>query len=138
MENSKIFKVNPEKTTNLLSSLSQLMHGTDFDKLDYIKSCARKIAKFGSPTRKVVRLFLIDNSPPLKCNQSYQIRQNKTRNKTKPHQKSLLGHSLPYCRLHAVFFISNAAKMRLVLIFSIFRVVAYFRCLAPQKVIVIA
>ena len=41
-------------------------------------------------------------------------------------------------KVHAVYFISNAAKMRLVLIFLIFRVVAYFRCLAPQKIIVIA
>ena len=40
--------------------------------------------------------------------------------------------------IHAVFFISNAAKMRLVFIFSIFRVVAYFRCLVPPKIIVIA
>ena len=36
------------------------------------------------------------------------------------------------------FFISNAAKIRLVLILSIFRVVAYFRCLAPKEMIVIA
>ena len=40
--------------------------------------------------------------------------------------------------LHAVYFISNAAKMRLVLNFSIFRVVAYFRCLASQNITVIA
>ena len=40
--------------------------------------------------------------------------------------------------IHAVFFISNVAKMRLVLNFSDFRVVAYFRCLAPQKIIVVA
>ena len=42
------------------------------------------------------------------------------------------------CGIHSVYFISNAAKMRLVLNFSIFRVVAYFRCLASLKIIVIA
>ena len=36
------------------------------------------------------------------------------------------------------FFISNAAKIRLVLILSIFRVVAYFRCLAFQNITVVA
>ena len=45
-------------------------------------------------------------------------------------------HTFTY--VHAVYFISNAAKMRLVLNFSIFRVVAYFRCLASLKIIVIA
>ena len=45
---------------------------------------------------------------------------------------------LPFPQVHAVYFISNAAKMRLVLNFSIFRVVAYFRCLASQNITVIA
>ena len=43
-----------------------------------------------------------------------------------------------HLQIHAVYFISNVAKMRLVLNFSIFRVVAYFRCLASLKIIVIA
>ena len=41
-----------------------------------------------------------------------------------------------HARVHAVYFISNAAKMRLVLNFSIFRVIVYFRCLAHQEIIV--
>lgn len=96
------------------------MHGTDFDKLNYIKICARNIVKFGSPTGKVVRVFLIDNSPPLKCNQSYQIRQNKTRNKTKPHQKSLLGHSLPKSDELCAFFPQKVGVARLHILFTLF------------------
>ena len=40
--------------------------------------------------------------------------------------------------VHLVFFISNAGKMRLVWSFTIFRVVAYFRCLEKIANIVVA